>query len=366
MNTDICVKLEKDTAQNSHTTLSFLQSQFWASFKSLHGWSSSLFTVSAQIAGENYDLKCSVLFRSFARAFTLCYIPLGIELPEHCSFSYVSEEYLGLMHSFCKELLLYCQKNTLCIRLDLPVSFDTIKQQVSFNQLLHTDFSPMVKAPVNIQPPDTVVLDLHQSEEELLENMKGKWRYNIRLAEKKGVTVVKGNLPDIEIFYRLYEQTAQRDGIAIHSKKYYESLFSLADSYTDVQVSLYMAVHEGDVIASIITLFTKQQGVYVYGASSNEKRNLMSTYLLQWKAITDAKTYGCRFYDFYGIPPTDDENHPMHGLYRFKTGFGGTIVHRIGSIDYPVHPLYFFYIKAERLRNFWYKKIKKWAAARPS
>ena len=85
----------------------------------------------------------------------------------------------------------------------------------------------------------------------------------------------------------------------------------------------------------------------------------MPAYLLQWRAICDAKKAGSSYYDFYGMPPTEDENHPMHGLYRFKTGFGGQIVHRPGSIDVPLSKLYTFYTLAEKLRSFWYKKIKK-------
>jgi lipid II:glycine glycyltransferase (peptidoglycan interpeptide bridge formation enzyme) len=113
-------------------------------------------------------------------------------------------------------------------------------------------------------------------------------------------------------------------------------------------------------LASIITLFCGNEAVYLYGASSNEKRNLMPAYSLQWRAINDAIAFGCDRYDFYGIPPTNDESHPMHGLYRFKTGFGGSIVHRVGSYDIVLRPvLYFGYRFAEGARSFWFKKIVK-------
>lgn len=359
------VQLRKEDVLKNSCAQSFLQTPFWAEFKSMHGWTHSYFTITAQIDSFSYEMSCSVLTRTFARFFSLCYIPLGLELPECCHFSYNSDHYLALLRSFCKELSRYCPPNTLCIRLDPPVSFFSLEETHSFISAL-SEFSPLTKSSVNIQPPDTVILDLLRTEEEILDNMKSKWRYNIRLAEKKGVYVTRGDKHDIDIFYRLYEQTALRDGIAIHSKNYYESLFTLAEKQDSIKVSLYNAVHEETVIASIITLFTKTEGVYVYGASSNEKRNLMSTYLLQWKAIQDAKAYGCRFYDFYGIPPTDDENHPMHGLYRFKTGFGGNIIHRIGSIDYPVSFFYKLYTSAEKIRNLWYKKIKKIGAFRRS
>lgn len=359
------VQLCKEEVLKNNCAHSFLQTPFWAEFKSMHGWSHSFYTITAYIDDILYEMKCSVLIRTFSRFFSLCYIPLGLELPEGCHFTYNSDQYLSLLRSFCKELSLHCPRNTLCIRIDPPVSFSSLEETQAFMSTL-SRFSPLVKSDVNIQPPDTVILNLFQTDEELLEQMKSKWRYNIRLAEKKGVSISKGSAGDIDVFYHLYEQTALRDGIAIHSKKYYESLFTLAEKKDSIQVSMYNASHEGTVIASIITLFTKAQGIYLYGASSNQKRNLMSTYLLQWKAIQDAKAYGCRFYDFYGIPPTDDEHHPMHGLYRFKTGFGGIIHHRIGSIDYPVSFLYSMYTSAEKIRNFWYKKIKKNGAFRRS
>ena len=124
-------------------------------------------------------------------------------------------------------------------------------------------------------------------------------------------------------------------------------------------VSLYIAKHENDTLAAIITLFTPYQATYVYGASCNIKRNLMPAYLLQWTAIKDAKNFGSKTYDFYGMPPRDDETHPMYGLYRFKTGFSGQNTHRIGSIDIATSPLYKPYKTAEKLRSFYFKKIKK-------
>ena len=205
-------------------------------------------------------------------------------------------------------------------------------------------------------------MDLTKSEDELLANMKSKWRYNIRLAEKKGVEIVKGTSKDIDVFYDLYLETSKRDGIAIHSKKYYQDLLELSESRNskgNPLVTLYIAKHENDNLAAIITLFTPYQATYVYGASSNLKRNLMPAYLLQWNAIKDAKKFGSKSYDFYGMPPTDDENHPMHGLYRFKTGFSGQNKHRLGSIDVAISPLYSAYKMAEKLRSFWFKKIKK-------
>ena len=113
-------------------------------------------------------------------------------------------------------------------------------------------------------------------------------------------------------------------------------------------------------LGAIITMFYKDEATYLHEASSNEHRNLISTYLLQWQAIKDAKEYGCKVYDFYGIPPTDEPSYPIAGLYRFKTGFGGKIVHRMGSIDvFRSKILYKLYSWLEKLRSVYYKKYKK-------
>ena len=162
----------------------------------------------------------------------------------------------------------------------------------------------------------------------------------------------------------MYKITAERDGIALHAKSYYEDLLrkSAAEiaAGKDVPViSLYLAKHEKDFLGAIITLFSKTESIYLYGCSGNVKRNLMPNFLLQWTAMKDAKAYGSQYYDMYGMPPADDENHPMHGLYLFKTGFGGNNIHRIGSFDIPLKFVYRFYDKAERVRAFWHKVILK-------
>jgi lipid II:glycine glycyltransferase (peptidoglycan interpeptide bridge formation enzyme) len=119
-----------------------------------------------------------------------------------------------------------------------------------------------------------------------------------------------------------------------------------------LKLCLYIASHDSDNLAAIIVLFYGKDATYLYGASSNNKRNLMAPYALQWKAIQDAKEMGCQYYDLFGIPPNDDPNHPMAGLYRFKTGFGGKIVHRPGSWDYPYKPfIYTLFNIAEALRK---------------
>ncbi|MCL2479630.1 MAG: peptidoglycan bridge formation glycyltransferase FemA/FemB family protein, partial [Treponema sp.] len=152
-----------------------------------------------------------------------------------------------------------------------------------------------------------------------------------------------------DIFYSLLKETAKRDHISIHNINYYKTLFSHTREYQKKDTEsgsaaapvlhLYTAEYEGEALASIIVLFRGREAVYLYGASSGSKRNLMSPYALQVRAMMDAKDLGCSEYDLFGIPPSEDPHHPMAGLYRFKTGFGGRIIHRPGSWDYTYRPL---------------------------
>ncbi len=343
----------------------FLQSGFWAEFKAAHSWKPYRFAVRYAAGGRSGQAECSVLVRTF-RFGALAYCPMGIDIPVRISDADTAgvslDEYTELLIQAARCIKAFLPAGTLCLRFDPPLDFTSLEAKNAYTARLSR--TPRIAvAPAAVQPPDTVLLDLRLSEEALLQNMKPKWRYNIRLAQKKGVSVRVGTASDIDIFYRLYEITARRDNIAIHDKAYYRDLLCRAEEHAGSgetpRVSLYIAEYENEPIAAIITLFCRREAVYLYGASSNAHRNVMPAYLLQWTAIRDAKAYGSRTYDFYGIPPDSDEHHPMHGLYRFKTGFGGAVVHRPGSIDVPFSFGYTAYTAAERARTFWFKKIKK-------
>jgi lipid II:glycine glycyltransferase (peptidoglycan interpeptide bridge formation enzyme) len=196
--------------------------------------------------------------------------------------------------------------------------------------------------------------------------MKSKWRYNIRLGGKK-LVIKRADEAGIETFYELFRETAARDGIALHGIQYYKKLFALAADYAKMNnppaqkpdLRLYLAEYENKAIAGIITLFFGDTGTYLYGASSNQYRNMMAPYALQWQAMQDAKNAGCKEYDLFGIPPDDNPAHPMAGLYRFKTGFGGLIIHRPGSFDYPYKPfIYVLFRFAEKIRKS-FRDLKK-------
>ena len=248
------------------------------------------------------------------------------------------------------------------MRFDVPLYSNDFMESAAIAKMLSRALPGRFVKGANVQPPDTVVLNLAQSEEAILQAMKPKWRYNIRLAEKKGVLVWESDGNEFDIFWRLYKETSERDQIAIHSRAYYETFFSetVCSGEPEVSRKLWIARYNNEPIAAIITLYLDGKATYLYGASSNTHRNVMAPYLLQWKAICDAKAHGCSHYDFYGMSPTDDPDHAMYGLYRFKTGFGGTIRHYMGCLDIPISALlYRIFSLVEKGRTWWYKTAKK-------
>ena len=317
----------------------FLQSGFWGAFKARFGWEALAFKVE-----QEGGFPLLVLRRSLMRGFSLAYIPWGPQLPPG-----LPDEARGaVLKRLALAIKAQLPPDTVFIRFDPPWYTEgagTPSPQIP---------APFVRAGADIQAPDTVLVDLNQPMEGLLAQMKPKWRYNARLALKKGVTLRRAASGEIGVFYGLLKETAGRDGIAIHSEEYYKALLEINEWYkgSGADTRLYLAEHEGDTIAGIVTLFRGREAVYLYGASSDKKRNLMAPYALQVKAMEDAITAGCGQYDLFGIPPNDDPAHPMAGLYRFKTGFGGRIIHRPGSWDFPCRPLiYRLFRSAESFRK---------------
>ncbi|MDR2634316.1 MAG: peptidoglycan bridge formation glycyltransferase FemA/FemB family protein [Treponema sp.] len=314
---------------------SFLQSGFWGSFKARFGWNTRAFLAD----WGDWGVKPLLLIRRrLGPWFSFAYVPWGPELPE--GFPARDEERNHALQELAGALQAFLPQNTAFIRFDPPwytEGHETAPPQI---------YPPFAQAGADVQPADTVLLDLSGSEGEILKNMKSKWRYNIQLALKRGILVRQAGEEELNRFYELLKETAKRDSIALHSSEYYRNLFSHCRDYLQeeqdresLDLRLYLAEHEGEVLAAIVVLFRGNSGVYLYGASSNHKRNLMAPYALQWKAIQDARSLGCRVYDLFGIPPREDPAHPMAGLYRFKTGFGGRIIHRPGSWDYTYRPL---------------------------
>lgn len=203
-----------------------------------------------------------------------------------------------------------------------------------------------------IQPRRTIIVDLRPDEEQLLARMKSKWRYNIRLSARKGVIVREGTTEDMATFYDLMRITGERNGFGIHTRDYYRRALELfAPSGRSI---LYMAYYENLPLAGLIAYAFNGQSWYMYGASSNEHRELMPNHQLQWRAMQWAKSKGSTQYDLWGIPDTeaDSVTASLAGLQRFKEGFGGKVVRYVGAYDYVYSsPLYWMMRKAWNRRR---------------
>jgi peptidoglycan pentaglycine glycine transferase (the first glycine) len=188
-----------------------------------------------------------------------------------------------------------------------------------------------------VQPLATQLLNIDLEPEALKATFKPKTRYNLNLAERKGVTVAGSK--DVGTFARLAGETAKRQGIHLPGAAYYQAaleLFAPRD-----QVRLYLAQHEGDVLAGIMVFRFGKTAYYLFGGSTVRKRELMPNYLLHWQAMLDCRALGCDTYDWWGIPEEPAPDHPWFGLYRFKTGFGGETVRYVGLYQQVLRPVPF-------------------------
>ncbi len=196
----------------------------------------------------------------------------------------------------------------------------------------------------NIQPNKTIILDISKSEQELLNQMHYKTRYNIKLAEKKGI-LIKKDKSKFEDFWKLMQETTKRDKFRPHPEEYYRKMLEIPG------IELFVAEYNGKIIAANIVVFWEKiaprlrsgQAIYLHGASDYEHRNLMAPHLLQWEQIREAKKRGCLEYDFWGI---DEQKWP--GVTRFKKGFGGCEISYPGAYDLAFQPIWYSIYKIAR------------------
>lgn len=308
-----------------------LQSWGWGELKASSGWRPLRLALWDE-RQQSLVGAAQVLRRSGARvpfqAGYLAYIPKGPLLDwrqvEQCA-------------AFVEQLSAYLrQHGALALLIEPAQELEVTSESAAGAQ---DCFAPLQLYPAPaVQPLRTIRLDLQPGEETLRANMKEKWRYNLRLAERKGVIVRPAQSEhDVRAWYELLQTTSQRDDFGIHTLDYYLRAWNLFAPHE--QARLLLAEHEGTLLAGIFVGLFAREGIYLYGASSNERRNLMPNYLLQWQAILWAKQQGATSYDFWGIPATDDAQEAMAGVYRFKSGWGGRVVNYVGCFEHAFHPM---------------------------
>ncbi len=230
-----------------------------------------------------------------------------------------------------------------------------------------------IKSFEEMQPEHTLILDLTKSEAEILAAMKSKGRYNIKVAQKNNLTVTKTNLigSELDNFFDLYSATAKRHRITFRGKLYFQSLLEIlgksgyAELFTiylderlktkNERLEVQNPIPNSQVLSplsSAVILYSGQKAIYLYGASSDEHKNLMAPYQLHFEIIKDAKSKGFETYDFFGIAPEDSPSHPWAGVTRFKKQFGGAERQIYGSYDLIFKPMIYQLFKiAEKLRR---------------
>ena len=163
--------------------------------------------------------------------------------------------------------------------------------------------------------------------------MKQKTRYNIRLAERKGVTIRKGTMADAPALSEMYMETALRNGFAVREREYYERVWQILSEAG--MLTFLVADVDSKPVAGLVLFHFAGRAYYFYGMSTEQHREYMPTYLLQWKAIQTSRELGCSIYDLWGAPDDFTESDKMWGVFRFKEGLGGQVQRTIGAWDYP-------------------------------
>ncbi len=318
------------------------QTVYWSQVKSRLGWKPFAFDLAS--SGSTGDVL--VLTRALAGGISAAYIPQG---PEHGP---VPEQYGPFLEELSERIAGYLDPEVAFIRYDLPWKSQYCGEEGLTEERWADQPEPRLrelrmnfgtkrwnlrKAPLDLTVADTMVLDITGGTEEILSRMKPKTRYNIRLAEKKGVRAFTATIGMLPIFYNLYQQTAQRNGFTACEYEYFSALFSVLICRPDPsEVHFLLATHKEEVLAGAIIAISGRTAAYLFGASSNHNRSLMGPYAVQWEAIKLARARRCVVYDMGAVSPTRDPDHSFYGMYRFKSGFGGRVVHRNGSWDYPL------------------------------
>jgi lipid II:glycine glycyltransferase (peptidoglycan interpeptide bridge formation enzyme) len=333
-------------AQHPNTHL--LQTGEWGELKSAFGWNPVRLILG--------NVGVQILFRQLPLGFTVGYIPKG---------PVCNDPVFAINDRFWQEIDKVCKKNhAVFCKFELDswdidhMSLDS--RGLSFTEKVGSPRTIVIGSFIknhwlssihNIQPPRTIIVDLKGSDEEILARMKQKTRYNIRLAEKKGVTVRAWD--DLGAFHKMLLITGGRDGFGIHSRAYYQRAYELL--HPQHKGELLLAEYQGKPLAALFVARNGNRAYYLYGASTEAERNRMPTYLLQWEAMKWAKTHGCEEYDLWGVPDEGEatleaefekRSDGLWGVYRFKRGFGGELKRALQAVDRVYNPiLYWAYLR---------------------
>jgi len=205
-------------------------------------------------------------------------------------------------------------------------------------------------APIHIHPENNWILDLSNSEEELLMAMRKNTRYAIRKAEKQGVVIEKTNeLQAVDVFNEIYQATYKRQDFIPFSLDYLKKEFLAFNK--DEEITIFLAKYNKEIVSSAMIIYWQKRAYYHQGASLRKYDNIFASHLLQWEAIKQAKAIGCDYYSFWGIAPKDKPKHPWKGITLFKKGFGGEMKEYVKTQDFIINNKYWFNYFIEKFRS---------------
>ncbi len=323
---DITKPEELNEFISSQKRTQFLQSWQWGAFQ--HAIPNTIF----RFGLYDTELLASALIiqHTMPLGKKYWYCPRGPIVTVHQPI----EQYQKTMQLMIDEIVSRADKvGAMFVKIEPPIEYRNkhqFEQAVAKYQVEQVQF---------VQPQDSWYLDLDRSKSDLLKAMHQKTRYNIRLAERKGVAFRKaGAVDDFDSFWKLMKMTTKRDKLHSHNRSYYREMLRLLGQSEFMR--MFVAEYEGKVIAANIVTFFGDTVTYMHGASSNKHRNLMAPHLLQWEQIKRAKERGHQYYDFWGVVPVGDnaDSKSSHmkswaGITRFKKGFGGEGVSYVGAYD---------------------------------
>lgn len=319
-----------------------LQTGEWAEFKARVGWRSLPWVWrddQGKVVAAAMLLQRCIPLRGLAARLSVLYVPKGplLDWADAVLRRRVLLDLAALAH----------QRGAIFVKIDpdiwlgrgVPGQADDRPDPAGLavvNELHRLGWRPSDE---QVQFRNTVLIDLAPSLEELFANFKQKSRYNVRLAERKGVTVRPADAADLTLLYRMYAETATRDGFVIRPEDYYLTLWSLMQQAGMAEPLL--AEVEGQPVAGMVIFRFAGRAWYMHGMSRPAHREKMPNHLLQWEAIRRARSAGCHTYDLWGAPDVFDESDSMWGVYRFKEGLGGVVHRGLGAWDLPVRPVFY-------------------------
>jgi len=324
----------------NHELCDFQQSMKWGNVKEY--WKNEI--IALQDKQGNIQASMSILIRKVPLFGNLMYVPRGPvgDIHQEEIFQELTTQMRKMARKY-KAFVAILEPNIKkedeeFIQLAKKLNYQIYSKAVNFHQ--------------EIQARHNFRLALeNRTEEEIFRNFSSKTRYNIRLAIKKGVVVKERKEEGLDEFYQLMQETGKRDHFRIRPKEYFATILREFPE----EANLYIAYYQDKPVAGIMPIQYGNKMWYLYGASGNEHRNCMATYLLQWEMIRLAKSHDCKLYDFRGVCMDQGEEG---GLYRFKKGFGGELVELIGEIYIAFHPIqYILYKITKRLYDKIARKI---------